>query len=79
MAGTCVVGLQWGDEAKGKIVDLIGDQFDFVGREVVVGGAVAEDAHENAVAQTEPGWMDDGTRVQEDVRPVVELQIPGPE
>ncbi|MFO0823592.1 MAG: adenylosuccinate synthase [Gemmataceae bacterium] len=32
MAGTCVVGLQWGDEAKGKIVDLIGDDFDFVVR-----------------------------------------------
>jgi adenylosuccinate synthase len=32
MPGTCVVGLQWGDEAKGKIVDLIGDQFDFVVR-----------------------------------------------
>ena len=32
MAGTCVVGLQWGDEAKGKIVDLLGDQFDFVVR-----------------------------------------------
>ncbi len=29
MAGTCVVGLQWGDEAKGKIVDLLGDNFDF--------------------------------------------------
>jgi len=23
MASTCVVGLQWGDEAKGKIVDLL--------------------------------------------------------
>src|SRR5262245_50321234 len=32
MAGTCVVGLQWGDEAKGKIVDLLGGQFDFVVR-----------------------------------------------
>ncbi len=32
MAGTCVVGLQWGDEAKGKIVDLIGDGFDLVVR-----------------------------------------------
>ena len=32
MPGTCVVGLQWGDEAKGKIVDLMGDQFDFVVR-----------------------------------------------
>ena len=32
MSGTCVVGLQWGDEAKGKIVDLLGDQFDYVVR-----------------------------------------------
>ena len=32
MAGTCVVGLQWGDEAKGKIVDLLTDQHDFVVR-----------------------------------------------
>src|SRR5436190_21570631 len=47
MAGTCVVGLQWGDEAKGKIVDLLGDQFDYVvryngganaGHTVVAGG-----------------------------------------
>jgi len=32
MPGTCVVGLQWGDEAKGKIVDLLGDNFDIVVR-----------------------------------------------
>ncbi|MGL6097833.1 MAG: adenylosuccinate synthase, partial [Fimbriiglobus sp.] len=32
MPATCVVGLQWGDEAKGKIVDLLGDGFDFVVR-----------------------------------------------
>src|SRR5688572_16269392 len=32
MPGTCVVGLQWGDEAKGKIVDLLGDDHDFVVR-----------------------------------------------
>lgn len=32
MPGTCVVGLQWGDEAKGKIVDLLGDRFDYVVR-----------------------------------------------
>ena len=33
MAGcTCVVGLQWGDEAKGKIVDLLTTQHDFVVR-----------------------------------------------
>jgi adenylosuccinate synthase len=32
VACTCVVGLQWGDEAKGKIVDLISDRFDIVVR-----------------------------------------------
>jgi adenylosuccinate synthase len=32
MACTCVVGLQWGDEAKGKIVDLLTDQHDCVVR-----------------------------------------------
>src|SRR5438552_1615548 len=30
MACTCVVGLQWGDEAKGKIVDLLTRDHDFV-------------------------------------------------
>ena len=32
MACTCVVGLQWGDEAKGKIVDWLTDQHDLVVR-----------------------------------------------
>src|SRR5207302_10172921 len=32
MACTCVVGLQWGDEAKGKIVDLLTEQHDLVVR-----------------------------------------------
>ena len=32
MACTCVVGLQWGDEAKGKIVDLLTPKHDFVVR-----------------------------------------------
>src|ERR1700730_15612389 len=32
MGSTCVVGLQWGDEAKGKIVDLLTDNHDFVVR-----------------------------------------------
>jgi adenylosuccinate synthase len=31
-ACSCVVGLQWGDEAKGKIVDLLTDQHDLVVR-----------------------------------------------
>jgi len=30
--GTCVIGLQWGDEAKGKIVDLLTQQHDVVVR-----------------------------------------------
>lgn len=32
MVGTLVVGLQWGDEAKGKLVDLLTPQFDIVAR-----------------------------------------------
>ena len=47
MPVTCVIGLQWGDEAKGKIVDLLTDQHDIVvryqggsnaGHTVVTGG-----------------------------------------
>ena len=47
MPATCVVGLQWGDEAKGKIVDLLTEQHDIVvryqgganaGHTVVTGG-----------------------------------------
>ena len=49
MPGTCVIGLQWGDEAKGKIVDLLTRDHDIVvryqgganaGHTVVVGGEV---------------------------------------
>jgi adenylosuccinate synthase len=49
MPGTCVIGLQWGDEAKGKIVDRLTRQHDFVvryqgganaGHTVVVGDQV---------------------------------------
>ena len=29
---TCVVGLQWGDEGKGKVVDLLSETADFVVR-----------------------------------------------
>ena len=47
MANVVIVGTQWGDEGKGKIVDLIADRFDIVvryqgghnaGHTVVVGG-----------------------------------------
>jgi adenylosuccinate synthase len=49
MPGTCVIGLQWGDEAKGKIVDILTREHDFVvryqgganaGHTVVVGSEV---------------------------------------
>lgn len=39
MSGTCVIGLQWGDEAKGKLVDLLTSQFEIVVR--FLGGANA--------------------------------------
>ena len=32
MAATCVIGLQWGDEAKGKLVDLLAPRSDIVVR-----------------------------------------------
>jgi adenylosuccinate synthase len=32
VSGTSVIGLQWGDEAKGKLVDLLAPQFDLVVR-----------------------------------------------
>jgi len=32
VAGVCVIGLQWGDEAKGKLVDLLTGQFEIVVR-----------------------------------------------
>lgn len=47
MSATCVVGLQWGDEAKGKIVDILTERHDIVvryqgganaGHTVVAGG-----------------------------------------
>ncbi len=49
MPATCVIGLQWGDEAKGKVVDLLTQQHDIVvryqgganaGHTVVAGGEV---------------------------------------
>ncbi|MEQ1906184.1 MAG: adenylosuccinate synthase [Pirellulaceae bacterium] len=49
MAGTCIIGLQWGDEAKGKLVDLLTKDMDVVvryqgganaGHTVVVGDQV---------------------------------------
>jgi adenylosuccinate synthase len=32
MANGCIVGLQWGDEGKGKIVDVLTDEFDIIVR-----------------------------------------------
>ena len=30
MAGTVIVGAQWGDEGKGKVIDLLAEQADLV-------------------------------------------------
>ncbi len=32
MSNTCVVGLQWGDEGKGKIIDILADAYDIIVR-----------------------------------------------
>ncbi|GAX59596.1 adenylosuccinate synthase [Candidatus Scalindua japonica] len=32
MANTCVIGLQWGDEGKGKIIDILAKDFDIIVR-----------------------------------------------
>ncbi|MEO2000856.1 MAG: adenylosuccinate synthetase, partial [Pirellulales bacterium] len=32
MPGTCIIGLQWGDEAKGKLVDILTEKHDVVVR-----------------------------------------------
>ncbi|RLT18874.1 MAG: adenylosuccinate synthase, partial [Planctomycetota bacterium] len=39
MPGTCVIGLQWGDEAKGKLVDILTEEHEIVVR--YAGGANA--------------------------------------
>jgi len=47
MSNVCVLGLQWGDEGKGKLVDILSEEFDLVlryqgggnaGHTVVIGG-----------------------------------------
>ena len=32
MANTCVIGLQWGDEGKGKIIDILAKDYDIIAR-----------------------------------------------
>ena len=49
VAGTCVIGLQWGDEAKGKLVDLLTSRHEIVVR--YQGGANA--GHTVIVGDTE--------------------------
>lgn len=65
MSGTCVIGLQWGDEAKGKIVDLLTREFDIVvryqgganaGHTVVVEGQVYK-LHQIPSGVLSPGVM----------------------
>ena len=32
MSNACVVGLQWGDEGKGKVIDILTDEYDIIVR-----------------------------------------------
>ena len=32
MSNACLVGLQWGDEGKGKIIDILADAYDIIVR-----------------------------------------------
>ncbi len=32
MTNTCVIGLQWGDEGKGKIIDILAKDYDIIVR-----------------------------------------------
>ncbi|MBI5124739.1 MAG: adenylosuccinate synthetase, partial [Planctomycetes bacterium] len=32
MSNACVVGLQWGDEGKGKVIDILTDEYDVIVR-----------------------------------------------
>ena len=32
MGNTCVIGLQWGDEGKGKIIDILAKDYDIIAR-----------------------------------------------
>ncbi len=65
MAGTCVIGLQWGDEAKGKLVDLLTAQFDIVVRyqgganagHTVVSGDTTYKLHQIPSGVLTPGVM----------------------
>ena len=36
MTNTCVIGLQWGDEGKGKIIDILAKDYDIIVRYQVV-------------------------------------------
>ncbi|HHT9118347.1 MAG TPA: adenylosuccinate synthetase, partial [Candidatus Hypogeohydataceae bacterium YC38] len=32
MSNACVVGLQWGDEGKGKVIDILTKEYDIIVR-----------------------------------------------
>jgi adenylosuccinate synthase len=63
LGNTCVLGLQWGDEGKGKVVDLLVEHFDVVAR--YAGGAnaghtVVIDGDRFALHQVPSGVLHDG-------------------
>ncbi|MBP9026235.1 MAG: adenylosuccinate synthetase, partial [Phycisphaerae bacterium] len=63
LGNTCVLGLQWGDEGKGKVVDLLVEHFDVVAR--YAGGAnaghtVVIDSDRFALHQVPSGVLREG-------------------
>ena len=70
MANVVVVGSQWGDEGKGKIVDWLSEQADVVAR-AALGGKVrhdlADDAAELVAMAAKPGGDADLRRLRQPI------------
>jgi adenylosuccinate synthase len=66
MANIAVIGAQWGDEGKGKLVDLLSDRFDVVARfqgGPNAGHTVMFDGHTHALHHVPSGVFRDGVRI----------------
>ena len=92
MTATAVIGLQWGDEAKGKIVDLLTDEHDIVvryqggnnaGHTVVAGGQTyklsllpAGVLHDNVVSVVATGVVIDPRAFLSELDSIIERRGP---
>ena len=61
-----VIGAQWGDEGKGKIVDLLAEQFEIVARyhqmEIKASAAIARDLKQYTRRLRKPVHTEDPSR-----------------